>query len=56
MLAGPVYDRGHLHLLLLVGSFMIALGHMMLSLCNTFWQVVLAQSVCDDCHLMRLVT
>ncbi|GIZ39757.1 hypothetical protein CKM354_000312800 [Cercospora kikuchii] len=40
---GPVYDRGHLRALLLSGSFMIVFGHMMLSLCKEYWQVLLAQ-------------
>ena len=40
---GPVYDRGYLRTLLLVGSFGVVFGHMMLSLCHTFWQVLLAQ-------------
>lgn len=45
LFAGPIYDRGHLRTLLLVGGFMIVFGHMMLSLCNAYWQVVLAQGV-----------
>ena len=40
---GPIYDRGHLRLLLGCGTFGIVLGHMMLSLCTNFWQVLLAQ-------------
>lgn len=31
---GPIYDRGHLKLLLLGGTFSIVFGHMMLSLCH----------------------
>nr|POE60624.1 aspyridones efflux protein apdf [Quercus suber] len=41
--SGPIYDRGYLRLLLLVGSFMVVFGFMMLSLCHTFWQALLAQ-------------
>jgi MFS family permease len=41
--SGPIYDRGYLRSLLLVGSFGIVFGHMMLSLCTTYWQVLLAQ-------------
>ncbi|TVY13420.1 Aspyridones efflux protein apdF [Lachnellula arida] len=41
--AGPVYDRGYLRILLLVGGFLIVFGHMMLSLCHEYWQVLLAQ-------------
>jgi predicted MFS family arabinose efflux permease len=39
----PLYDRGHLRLLLTVGSFCIVFGHMMLSLCTEYWQALLAQ-------------
>lgn len=41
--SGPIYDRGFLRYLLIVGSFGVVFGHMMLSLCSTFWQVLLAQ-------------
>ncbi|CAK3884310.1 transporter MCH4 [Lecanosticta acicola] len=40
---GPVYDRGYFRPLLVFGSFMIVFGHMMLSLCDEFWQCLLAQ-------------
>lgn len=40
---GPLYDRGYLRSLLLAGSFCVVFGHMMLSLCREYWQVVLAQ-------------
>lgn len=40
---GPLYDRGHLRWLLIVGAFLIVFGHMMLSLCGEFWQCLLAQ-------------
>ena len=42
-ITGPIYDRGYLKTLLLVGSFGVVFGHMMLSLCHTYWQVLLAQ-------------
>ena len=42
---GPVYDAGHFRFLLLTGSFLIVFGHMMLSLCYTYWQTVLAQAL-----------
>ncbi|KAJ6279434.1 major facilitator superfamily domain-containing protein [Bipolaris maydis] len=45
-LAGPIYDAGYLRALLLVGSFMIVFGHMMLSLCHQYWQVLLSQAFC----------
>ncbi|KAI4863963.1 MFS general substrate transporter [Hypoxylon rubiginosum] len=44
--AGPIYDRGYLRHLLVAGSFGIVFGHMMLSLCSQYWQVVLAQGLC----------
>jgi MFS family permease len=44
--SGPLYDKGHLRILLIVGSFGIVFGHMMLSLCHTYWQVLLAQGFC----------
>lgn len=40
---GPIYDRGYVRSLLVFGSFMVVFGHMMLSICNTFWQALLAQ-------------
>jgi hypothetical protein len=43
---GPVFDRGHLRFLLLIGSFGVVFGFMMLSLCKEFWQAVLAQGFC----------
>ncbi|KAG9563204.1 putative MFS monocarboxylate transporter, partial [Aureobasidium melanogenum] len=41
--AGPCYDAGFLRTLLVVGSFLVVFGHMMLSICYVYWQVVLAQ-------------
>lgn len=43
---GPVFDRGHLRLLLIIGSFGVVFGFMMLSLCKEFWQALLAQGFC----------
>ncbi|KIA75822.1 hypothetical protein HK57_00436 [Aspergillus ustus] len=45
-LTGPIYDAGFIAPLLYTGSFLVVFGHMMLSLCHTFWQVLLAQSIC----------
>ena len=45
-LSGPIYDRGYFRSLLLVGSFGVVFGHMMLSVCHTYWQVLLAQGFC----------
>ncbi|KAK9366803.1 major facilitator superfamily domain-containing protein [Lipomyces kononenkoae] len=46
IVAGPIYDRGYLRLLLLLGSFMVVFGYMMLSLCHEYWQALLAQAIC----------
>lgn len=46
VIAGPIYDRGYLRLLLLTGSFLVVFGHMMLSLCTEYWQALLAQAFC----------
>jgi MFS family permease len=46
LIAGPVYDRGFLRLLLVTGSFMVVFGLMMLSLCTEYWQALLAQAFC----------
>ena len=43
---GPIYDRGYLRSLLVVGSFLVVFGHMMLSLSTEYWQVLLAQGFC----------
>ncbi|KAK6368955.1 hypothetical protein LTR64_007114 [Lithohypha guttulata] len=45
-LSGPIYDRGYFRVLLAVGSFGVVFGHMMLSISNTFWQVLLSQGFC----------
>lgn len=45
-LTGPIYDAGYFRGLLLIGSFLLVLGQMMLSLCHTYWQVLLAQAIC----------
>ena len=43
--AGPIYDKGYAHQLLAVGSFLIILGQMMLSLSSSYYQVFLAQGI-----------
>lgn len=45
-LTGPIYDAGHFRILLLVGSVLIVVGQMMLSLCHSYYQVFLAQAIC----------
>jgi MFS family permease len=46
LVAGPIYDRGYLRLLLVTGNFLVVLGLMMLSLCTEYWQALLAQAFC----------
>ncbi|TKA76765.1 hypothetical protein B0A55_03651 [Friedmanniomyces simplex] len=43
---GPVFDRGYFRYLLVGGGFLVVFGHMMLSLCHSLWQAVLAQGFC----------
>ncbi|KAF9884238.1 hypothetical protein FE257_001970 [Aspergillus nanangensis] len=46
LVTGPLYDVGYFYLPLCTGSFMIVLGQMMLSLCDTYYQVLLSQGFC----------
>lgn len=46
LIAGPIYDRGYLRLLLVTGSFMVVFGLMMLSLSTEYWQALLSQAFC----------
>ena len=45
-LTGPVYDAGYFRELLIGGSFLVVFGHMMLSLCTKYWEILLAQAFC----------
>ncbi|KAK5092732.1 hypothetical protein LTR70_005272 [Exophiala xenobiotica] len=45
-LSGPIYDRGYFRSLLAIGSFGVVFGHMMLSISDKFWQILLAQGFC----------
>ncbi|OJJ29864.1 hypothetical protein ASPWEDRAFT_73266 [Aspergillus wentii DTO 134E9] len=45
-LTGPIYDAGFVLPLLYTGSFLVVFGHMMLILCRSFWQILLAQAFC----------
>ena len=42
---GPVWDGGHLRVLLIVGLVISVFGMMILSLCHTYWQFFLAQAI-----------
>jgi MFS family permease len=46
VVTGPIFDAGHTHALLGVGSFLVILGTMMTSLVKEYYQVVLAQGLC----------
>ena len=43
--AGPFFDMGYLRTLLLAGTFLTVFGMMMTSLCERYWEVLLAQGV-----------
>ena len=45
-ITGPIYDKGYFRHLIVVGSFLIVFGLMMLSLCKSYWEVLLAQGFC----------
>lgn len=46
VITGPIFDQGYLRPLIMVGSTMIVLGMMMLSLAEKYYQILLAQSIC----------
>ena len=46
IVAGPLYDRGHVRLLLATGCFMLVFGFFMLSISHKFYQIMLSQGVC----------
>lgn len=43
---GPIFDLGFLRSLLVTGAFLTVFGMMMTSLCNEYWQFILAQGLC----------
>ena len=45
VIAGPLYDRGWLRTLLCAGSSLVVFGMIMTSICNQYWQLVLAQGL-----------
>ncbi len=45
-MTGPIFDRGYIRELLIIGSVITVLGVMMLSLAHEYYQVLLAQGVC----------
>ncbi len=44
-ITGPIFDAGYLRALVIVGSFAAVFGMMMTSICQEYWQVVLAQGI-----------
>lgn len=46
VITGPLYDSGHFYVLILTGSALIVVGFMTLSVCTSYWQVLLAQAFC----------
>ncbi|KAI0153246.1 MFS general substrate transporter [Xylariaceae sp. FL1272] len=42
-LVGPIFDRGHLRLLLITGTALVTFGLMILSICTQYWEALLAQ-------------
>ena len=47
VLAGPLFDRGYVRQLMLLGCFMAVFGEMMLSLSTKYYQIMLAQGFCS---------
>ena len=45
VLSGPLMDKGHFYILNVLGSFFVVFGLIMTSLCEEFWQIMLAQGV-----------
>lgn len=46
ILSGPIYDRGYVRELMLLGTFLTVFGVMMTSLSSKYYQVLLAQGFC----------
>ncbi|KXS95001.1 hypothetical protein AC578_1526 [Pseudocercospora eumusae] len=48
-IAGPVYDLGHLRLLLIAGTLLVGVGQLGPTFCHAYWQVFLTQGVAIGC-------
>ena len=44
-LVGPIYDSGHIRLLLVSGYLLTLIGILTTSICKSYWQLFLAQGV-----------
>ena len=47
VVAGPLFDRGYVRHLMVLGCFMAVLGEMMLSLSTKYYQIMLSQGFCS---------
>lgn len=60
IVTGPLYDRGHVRVLLVTGTVLIVGGHAALSFCTAYWQVLLAQGICaglgDGCLFVPTIS
>ena len=45
IVVGPIFDAGHLKLLLRTGTFFTVVGMFMTSICHAYWQAFLAQGI-----------
>ncbi|KLU87819.1 hypothetical protein MAPG_06810 [Magnaporthiopsis poae ATCC 64411] len=45
VVSGPLYDMGYFRALIGTGLLLIVLGQFLLSICTTFWQVLLTQGI-----------
>lgn len=45
IVTNPLHDLGYVHSIVNIGTFAIALGMMLTSICHGYWQSVLAQKV-----------
>jgi MFS family permease len=43
---GPLFDAGYFRALIISGSFLVVFGMMMTSICQRYWEIMLAQAVC----------
>ncbi|SCO91259.1 related to monocarboxylate transporter [Fusarium oxysporum] len=46
VITGPIYDAGYFRTLLITGAVLVVVGHMLLSICKSYWQIMLCQGVC----------